>query len=270
MKPEQRAFWDFFTETEMRRVRRERGEPPPYTVDPVLAYYYFPDIFPKDDVHNRYCLDRVSSIPEEQVWQIHVYRLMNRPATFDAWEAETGKVWPDSTIDGLGRWRDWLIARRRRGERIFTHLHHVRGFDCYVESLQHVVANLGTLTERLRAPLPEAIGVLSQTRNVGKYYAWQISCFLVFVGITVDDPEYVLLGPGAIRGARCVDFAAAPLDTIRALRDVQGEVDQSCFNHPPVTLRDLENALCEYARYTNARGLEVKRSSAETPWWRWY
>lgn len=272
MQPNYQAFWDFFSEMERMRCRREAGGKPPHTDDPVMAHFYFPNIFPRDDVANVYYFDRASEHQPTAVWQAHVYRLMNRSDTFDLAKAQLGQEFPAPTLEGLAQWVEWLEDLRLRGEKIFTHLHHVRGYRAYVESLEYLLPRLEVVTERLRVTLPKAVDVLRETPSVGSYFGWQISCYLVEVGVIIDDPEWALLGPGAIRGARCVDPAAQPDYTIRELRAVQGEVDQSFFSRAPVTLRDLENALCEYARYTNARGLEARprRGVRQEPWWKWY
>ena len=108
------------------------------------------------------------------------------------------------------------------------------------------------------------------------FAAWQVTCDLLESGCVGPEAEataesWALLGPGALAGAALADGQfktlrpTDALDVALALRDAQ----PADLEPPPeapgrFSLKNVEHALCEYARWVRASdparcaGLEVK------------
>lgn len=135
-----------------------------------------------------------------------------------------------------------------------------------------------------------ACAVLKELPHVGDFYAWQVARDLVEAGELPEDESWALPGAGARRGATLVRSgdegftgrgaaatAATALQVMRALRDGQDEaaalgLDRSRWHRVPVTLADVEHALCEFSRYEALRTAgpgrvrcEAYRPFAEVP-----
>jgi alpha-glutamyl/putrescinyl thymine pyrophosphorylase clade 1 len=206
--------------------------------------------------------------------------------------------------EGREWWLKWVRARFGRervftGRHLNRGLDSYEQTVRYLEGRDRTGAPLRrTAAAVYSAPtLKAAVKALQTVPGVGAFFGWQIACDLVESGALADDPAWAQLGPGAKRGAKLVQAgvvtplapAAAPLAVAKWIVDSQqfhvdqlvGEVlrrasgprgeEVSRFGvgplgwyRYPVTLKDVEHALCEYVRYVNAR--EGKPSLEVKPW----
>lgn len=263
-------FWRFFALREAARARREDGDGPPYSDDPVLAKYHFCNVFREADAGTRWFVANRLGPAADVVWEAIVYRTVNRWATFEAWRSGYRLPFPPPTSAGFVAWSEFLRGRVARSEQVFTGRHYTRGLRRHLETLAYLLeaSNLLDLVEALTARessdagLAGAVGALRSVPQLGDFFAWQVVLDLVDAGIVRDDPDWVVMGPGAVAGARLINPRGTPLGTARAVWASQDVVDKRAFLRPHVRLRDVEHALCEYNRYVLAsRGelaLEVK------------
>lgn len=294
-------FWRFFALREEARRNKEAGAGPPYSKDPILARYHFCNVFREADAGTRYfqqfrarrryvdqkalvnAVRETRRLFEDVLWQACLYRPINRVSTFEAFRKEASLLRsPFVEVGYSAGWLHWLKARFGK-ERVFTGRHLNRGLDYYALMLRFLEGRdaLGLRTiaakilegERGLKPVVKALTIIP---GIGAFFGWQIACDLVESGVVADDPGWAQLGPGATRGARLINPTpgARPLDTAKWLVETQerfAETDwpsarraKSDWYRYPVTLKDVEHALCEYVRYVNAR--EGRPSLEVKPW----
>jgi hypothetical protein len=287
-----RNFWRFVALRQEAYWRRQRGEGPPYSDDPALSRYHFCNVYREADRGTifyqkmRVPTDELSGVEllQHEIWQSTTYRLINRIDTFEAY----GQLPSLDDAGAILHWLDFLKARMDAGEKVFTGRHLNRGFACYkatLEALWDPYLFEVALAVHEADTLRQVCKAVATIPNVGPFFAWQIVCDLLESGVlpTYDDAEtFTVLGPGALAGARLVDvdpFTGGPfapkselLEVARRLVDVQ----ETCLSEQGLTLvpppqapgrmrlKNVEHALCEYARYVRASdpsknaGLEVK------------
>jgi len=308
-------FWEFVALRQAAYWRRERGPGPPYSDDPALARYHFCNVYREADRGTLwYQANRTMPHDESdlgvlshELWQSVSYRLLNRVATFEAYGGlpERG---------GEERWLNYVAARMAAGERAFTGRHQCRGYSRYYATVCWLRdGGLGQVTEALldAETLEAACAIVRKIPGCGAFFSWQVLCDLLESGrggrfeAVRDFPDlhtWVMLGPGAVAGARLVTLLppsqlSLPDDLIdeltwaadqrtgprqlnrkeclvvaRMLQETQEEclkmADAELVPPPQapgrMSLKNVEHALCEYARYVRASdpatsaGLEVK------------
>ncbi len=91
------AFWNFAAERQEIFYRRVRGEPRPWTCDPVLAEFKFCNVFRASDRVSQFLIreviydDRARS-PEDTLLRIILFRLFSRPDTWMDLEQAVGEI----------------------------------------------------------------------------------------------------------------------------------------------------------------------------------
>lgn len=300
-------FWRFVALRQAAYWRRERGQGPPYSDDPAIARYHFCNVYREADRGTRWFQSHRTPSPDDspvglishEIWQSVVYRLVNRISTFEAY----GRI---PQFEEGDAWLQFLIDRMGAGEKIFTGRHLNRGYAYYAATVSYLedsglfdvscaVLDAGSLEAVCRQ--------LTTIPNVGRFFAWQVTCDLVESDALPrysDSDTWAMLGPGAVNGARLVDLSHLdgktqfseslraemvwPLaathahsareclwvarmlqeDQARCLEEVGMELVPPPEAPGPMSLKNVEHALCEYARYVrasnpaNAAGLEVK------------
>lgn len=266
-------FWRFFAAREAARSKKESGQPPPHSDDPVIAQWRFCNMYRDLDRGTVFFATHRGQNLSDTLWRSVTYRLINRRETFEAAERQgQGSLWlhPET----LSKWLIWLSNRAESGEVIFTGRHIVRGLAPYEISTHWLKSNLPAVEdklERLRETKPDlklACEILREIPGVGPFFAWQVARDLVEASHLSEDDSWALAGPGARRGASLVDpedsrevfrgdgaTPARALAVMIYLRDSQELFAESlCLSREswhrlPVNLADIEHALCEFARY---------------------
>jgi hypothetical protein len=214
------------------------------------------------------------------LWLSIVYRLMNKIETFELWSrsrigrtAGKGEKGPRAkvpAVEDLEPFAKFLKAQRKKGVVLFTSAHQVMGLDRYVATLRAVRAQLPKLAQRLhanRADLRACFETLQALPNVGPFFAWQVVCDLIEEPRLLADGvanTWCQLGPGAKRGlarifphALLCGAADAELDASLALVQVHRaafaalDLPFPYFDGRPLTLKEVEHALCEFEKYCN-------------------
>jgi hypothetical protein len=296
--PGYKDFFRFFVARDAARARREANDGPPYSDDPILARFHFCNVYREADTgtkffhaHRAQKQARINDAIAHAEWlevllfQSYAYRPVNRITTFASF-AESNNGLPLPLPHHAKRW----IAHCRRlmagGERVFTGRHLTRGLENYAELVDWLLSpvatamptGLQTVTREVienEGNLEAVVKSVCVAPYIGRFFGWQIACDLMEAGAVHALEPWAHLGPGAINGAKLVDDSLKPLDVARKLADVdfQDEVfsgDKApgspgqLFQYP-ISIKDVEHALCEYARYCRVRangfagaGLEVK------------
>lgn len=288
--PQLRVLRYWIDERHAMYLRRLRGDPPPWTVDPILREYRFTNVFRRLDRMTQELLaeTRRAHSHRELLFRAMLFRVFNRSATYAALRH----------LASPERWRrseamQILAARAAAGERIVTGVWMVSGaaapgrpiYEGYVDSLTTLArfAEYDAADMRRLRTLESAYGIVQQYRGVGRFVGWQIVLDLSYTPLlrgACDLERYLYVGPGAVRGLMRLDGLEIPegkyarlaprypggeAAALARLRQVQTAVNDRRGTHVPhLTIHDVEHSLCEADKYARAlRGEGRPRNTYE-------
>jgi hypothetical protein len=231
------------------------------------------DSYALDRAHRGPSVFTKTELRHQALWLAVAYRLSNRR---DVWEAYRSAYGLYPNMCDHGTWEEYVGDLRSRGGRFFTGRHLNVGERHYWQALQDV-RHLEPAWVDLA--FEEAWGFTAQLREVrgiGRFFAWQVTADLMMSGHLPPDPHHVVLGPGAklalrwivdrrpfadmfnAAGRRIVAAGNGHMSDLSArqaildLRTSQAAWMPSSFvpwKGRPLSLVDLEHALCEYGRW---------------------
>lgn len=212
-------YWYFASERQQIFLRRLRGEPGPWTEDPVLCAYKFCNVFRAADRVSQYLLREVAygdpaCIPEDRVFRIVAFRTFSKPETWEGIRAFLGR-WPVISDLVSGDFARALASLWESGHGLYTgafilcaanaygqprkYLNHVELFrHMFVKDRLHArilsASSLRSVYELLRAyPL------------MGDFMSYQTAIDLNYSElINFSENDFTKAGPGALRGMKKV------------------------------------------------------------------
>lgn len=205
-------FLYWINERESIRVKKEAGEPPPWTTDPILANYRFCNVRREDD---RVTVWIRKNIREPYADHPHLWfmlcaaRWINWPATLGELIAEG--AWPSYNGFQPKHMTEVLEARSARGDKCFTGAYIIRGAFGMPKARSVAEMTLGTLWwDKLKlAPL---MGTSLQTAHTelmdypywGPFMSYQAVVDMRYcsslLATAPDVNTWAAAGPGTLRG----------------------------------------------------------------------
>lgn len=235
------AYWRFAAERQKIFHSRARGEPGPWTKDPILRRFKFCNTYRASDRVSQYLISRViyatdaRSLPPEDVFlRIVLFRLFSKESTWEALEEAAGEVRRGTLdVDLLGN----MLDERRRGQSIYTAAFILCAHDAYGHRAKHrnhlaLVANMfgsGGLGRDLAhaTSLKDVYLALRAWPMIGPFMGYQLAIDLNYSDhLDFSEDEFTVAGPGAARGLRKVfsDFGGySPEALIMRMVDQQEE-----------------------------------------------
>lgn len=259
LSPMERILY-WIKERESIRLKKEAGEPPPWTDDVILQRYRFCNVRRADDKVSRWLLknwyEPFFGHPN-MLLAIALARFVNKP----------------ETLEKIGFPEKWDAARimrimrklKAKGETIFNAAYMVRGNDGQDKTESVVKFYVGGLRKK-----PPVIDPTSMERTweriecrygFGSFMAGQVvaDARWAITGKWADRMTWAPLGPGSCRGLnRLYGFAAKVTqkeeefkgmlsDTIETLREsLPQEISGRLEAH------DYQNCLCEFSKFEKA------------------
>lgn len=282
------SYWRFAAERQAIFFRRLRGDPAPWTDDPILVRHRFTNAYRAADRVSQYLIREViygegrSIEPQEQLFRVLLFKLFNKIETWQLLEDQLGDLsW--KTFD-FARYDKLLSAAMRNGGKLYSaayiippvkwpggdgvkhrgHLHLIR------------TALSGKLPAELAAAtsLGEVFALLKQLPSLGDFLAFQLAIDLNY-GTVIDFPEdsFVVAGPGARDGiAKCFENASDYLaeDIIEFMHDRQDRefarlgLDFESLWGRSLQLIDCQNLFCEISKYARVAHPDVMGVSGRT------
>ncbi|WP_371436353.1 nucleotide kinase domain-containing protein [Polaromonas sp.] len=248
----------WMTERDAIRVRKEQGQPKPWTKDPLLSNYRWCNVRRMDD--------RVS------VAMLAHWYAPNGRAEVDLVAAVLGRLvnWPDSLmtitdgapfqLDHLKVARERLAARAESGAKVFTGAYVVPGVPGFskVDSVCNLVDLVASRSGSfLGDSMAETWSKLIQVDGIGSFLAGQMVADMVHLkaGQGWTDPmTWAPIGPGSARGlnrllGRPKDQAVSQAEFERALPALMAVlrpmVPELCADRG-LQAMDFQNCLCEF------------------------
>jgi len=267
------AFWSYWylaAERQAMFMRRANGVSGPATTDPILGSFRFTNAYRASDRVSQYMLQRVIYNAEhdelDTTLRVLLFKIFNRIETWEHLLATVGEP-TVATFDPV-RYASALDSRFDADERLYSAAYimpspnhgHRRKHANHLALLEHLLVN-GTLAELTRASsLQGLFQRLVEVPSFGSFLAFQYAIDLNYgPHLDFDEMEFVVAGPGALRGiSKCfVDTGALePGALIRAVaeaaprfQDSSGTTFSNLWGRP-LQLIDCQNLFCEVDKYS--------------------
>lgn len=269
--------------------RRQAGDPGPWTDDPILRTRKFTNVFRVLDYGSQYLLTLLHGSERDVLMRAFLYRHTGRVETWEYLELMMGLPTVADLDDVLKLWHEYRgkvkvhVNRERRegdtgrglgfqkqiGERpLFTGAYlvfpqsAVRGTD-KMESIIRLTQRLfdpsstgDVVPDFLRAKTQdERFGVLRRNKGVADFMSMQILTDWGYSDHCGEDreDEFVVLGPGAKRGAALVGEG---IDW--AVNAVRSSPRCPRLNGRAPSQMDIQNTLCEFSKYHRYQALPAQ------------
>lgn len=276
----------FLAERHEIYLRRSRGEPAPWTADPVLREYRFCNVYRELDTVTVWVRQNIREPFAEHpnLWfMLCAARQINYPDTLAELVADK-RAWPHAK--DLSKWeperlRVIMNDRKARGEQVYTGAYMLTNVLVKDDPRPHdkpwftaykVLSSVRDMAPAIRAALPvsmEAVhSILRTGYGWGGFTAYEVVCDLRWTHTGAgwkDIDTFAHAGPGALRGLNTLEglpktqprTEIAALEIMRALlsrcRGVRPRVSKA---HPRLELREIEHTLCEFDKWCRVRNGE--------------
>lgn len=261
-------------EREAIRLKREAGEPEPWTADPILRAYHFCNVFREDDRTSRAILGSMrncASVAGAVLTSLAGRLTNNASAARDVIEDDLLHASEDELAASfsvhkvnvgaykihtpLGLWNRRGMAQMivREREIIFHTISYLRGARTFHEAFK-------TIAEKPCGGRPCLVG----------FQAYQIALDLLtwgmWKGTAFDGEDWTYIGPGAVRGSRylcgdVIEYHHASRDFNAFSPALRVESLEACqalstwinsgggINGRAMSIHDVEFMLCEFDKY---------------------
>lgn len=278
------SYWHLAAERQRIFFRRLRGEPAPWTTDPVLGAHRFTNAYRASDRVSQYAINQViygePMDAVSTVLRVLLFKIFNRIETWEFLETAAGPLTVES-FDAAHLSR-LLDERMREGERLYSaayimpspQLGQARKHANHLLLLESLLAD-GTMEALTQAQsLADLYRLLAGVRSFGPFLAFQFAIDLNYSDLFgFSEMEFVVAGPGARDGiAKCFRGGAElePEDVIRAVADTAeawfadyGITFESLWGRP-LQLIDCQNLFCEVSKYSRVAHPEVRGVNGRT------
>lgn len=270
--PLYKSYWRFAAARHDVYLRRLRGDPPPWTDDPVIATWRFTNVYRAADRVSQYLIRNViyggDQEPDEVVFRVLLFRWFNRIST---WELLTERLGPPSLASFDPSTAERVLATARaEGRRIYSAAYiippvpgeprpkHAGHLALTVRMLEN------GLTEQLvtAGSLEGVFRVLQRWPGIGDFLGYQLAIDLNYSEvIDHDENDFVIAGPGALDGLSKtwpgLNLRHAA-DVIRlTVAEQEEQFGRLGIEFPglfgrPLKLIDCQNLYCEISKYARA------------------
>jgi hypothetical protein len=274
-------LWYWVTERERIRIRKDRGDAPPWTTDSILATYRFCNVRREDDRGTVWIRENIREpfADDPLLWlMLCIGRQINWPATLE--ELMVIDAWPsEDTFDPIALGRA-LNSRKNRGEKVYTGAYMIsapatKGADKQTYIAETVIGALWSRRVEFErwgsATLQGTHALLTRSNGWGNFMAYQAVVDMRFtnlLGGARDVQEWAAAGPGTLRGLNRVRGRppGAPLSQAQALLEMR-EIYSIATRETGVAMdfSDVPNILCETDKYLRVKLGEGKPRALYVP-----
>lgn len=276
-EPNYTPLWHWVREREKARIKKEAGEAPPYTDDPIIGKYRFCNVRREDDrgtvwIHNHI---RTPYAGHPLLWlMLCIARQINWPDTLQ--ELITSDAWPSNEGFKPSMMTEAMNARKARGDKVYTGAYMIsapskKGADKQAYIAETVIGALwrrynqfGAFKRWDDATLRGTHQRIMESNGWGFFMAYQAVVDMRFTALlenATDRRTWAAAGPGTIRGlnriyGRPVDFNLAQDAALHEMRKIDelAELETGVM----MDFSDVPNILCETDKY-----LRVKNGEGE-------
>lgn len=276
------TYWRFAARRHEIFEQRVRGEPAPWSEDPILGTFKFCNAYRAIDRVSQYLIREViygedgeQLSAEDTFMRIVLFRLFSKEATWDALERVSGGLRCSTLdVDALGDELERLRARQA----IYTSAFILAAPSAFGHKAKHrnhlaLVAHMfrqGGLGSELgqAGSLEEVYEALVAYPMIGPFLGYQIAIDLNYSDhFDFDENEFTVPGPGALRGIAKVFIdpgASSPQALVMRMVECQDEeferlgLDFGGLFGRPLKAIDCQNLFCETDKYSREAYPELK------------
>jgi len=275
------SYWRFAAERQAIFFRRIRGEPDPWTSNPILRTYKFTNAYRASDRVSQYLIRRViyrddlPKAPSEVVFRILLFKLFNKIETWQLLERSFGQI---TFADySFAQFSDVLARAMSAGRRIYSAAYIMppgsRAFGRSTKHENHLLLLEKMMADGLPDQLQQArtmqdgFEMLRAYPTIGDFLAYQFITDINYSEVTdFSEMDFVVPGPGARDGLRKCFTDPGGLnepELIRLMVDLQeteferlGLTFQSLWGRR-LQLIDCQNLFCEVDKYARVEHPDV-------------
>ncbi len=275
------SYWKLAAERQAMFFRRVEGEPGPWTKDPVIARHRFTNAYRASDRVSQYLLHHVIYDEErdapDTILRVLLFKIFNR---IDTWE-HLVECLGQPTAAGFSaeRYSVVLDDLLDQGKRVYSAAYIMPNpqMGASRKHRNHLALVEDLLRTRALAELEQACSLrnlyerLLEVPSFGPFLAFQYAIDLNYSPhFDFDEMEFVVAGPGAVRGIRKCFSDAGGLDeagVIAAMADSAPRFfEMALLSTPfqdlagrPLQLIDCQNLFCEVDKYARVAHPEHSR-----------
>lgn len=266
-------FWNFINRRHSIFLKKEDGEPKPWTNDPILQSWHFCNPFRQNDKQTRILQDKVigphwrDPRRELMLFNIFVYRAFNLHSTYD-YIFNTIKTddhtwieyWPTFMVI------DTLQKYVHTGHTLTSGAYMLRGYEGMPKyhSIPKSLEKVWNIKDQLTDLITTASPTLQGTHNLlvnQKFWGWgPFTCYQIVLDLlytpilqgATDVNTWCCFGPGAKRGLREIwpDLKLTEPFMLAAAQTLLIDQGKYLEEHvPTMNLQDIEFSLCELQKY---------------------
>lgn len=252
------SFFDFMNRRHDIFLKKERGDPWPWTTDPIFQEFRFTNVYRELDQGTlwlRHMLPTDTKDPWFIVFNVIWYRMFN-------WWEHARDI---GAVDCVEYLADRIHRRKAAGFKLFTSAHMTVGKareakeDTMLRSLREIWDDQDRITRCMNfyERMEDMFDVVTEYFGIGKFIGYEIVTDLrhypaLWKNETpLDLNDWANIGPGCKRGLIRLDLAEDSLTSLRYLLHRSPEFLADWM--PKLELRDIEHSLCEFDKYERAR-----------------
>lgn len=278
------TYWRFAAERQAIYTARLRGQPGPWTQDPVLNAHRFTNCYRAADRVSQYLIRHIIYTGpqdfEEVAFRILLFKIFNKIETWKLLQAELGP--PTWASYNHAEYDRVLSAAFNRRQKLYSaayvmappqlgaqrkHTNHLRLLELMMRGgLPYVLTGANSMSAAFEA--------LRAQPSIGNFLGFQFLIDLNYSdGLSFDEMEFVVPGPGARDGIRkCFGKAADGIEAqvIRYMAEHQDEhfarlgLSFKGLHGRPLQLIDCQNLFCEVDKYARAAHPTIAGISGRT------
>ena len=275
------SYWRFAAERQAVFFRRVRGEPRPWTDNPVLAVYKFTNAYRASDRVSQYLIRHViyredlPKSPSEVFFRIILFKIFNKIETWELLERALGPItfkdYRFAAYDSV------LAGARQTGRPIYSAAYIMPpgsgAFGRKAKHQNHLLLLERMMADRLAERLSQARTMqegfeeLRSYPTIGDFLAYQFVTDINYSELTdFSEMDFVVPGPGARDGLRKCFVDGGGLnepELIRLMADLQEQefarlgLDFQSLWGRRLQLIDCQNLFCEVDKYARVAHPEI-------------
>jgi hypothetical protein len=280
------AYWRFAAERQAMYLRRLKGEPAPWTEDPILQAYRFTNPYRAADRVSQFLIERVqyreglSARPSEVFFRTLLFKLFNKIETWELIQRHFGDVnWQSVDLNEV----DVLLEKAiSSGRRIYSaayimpapRLGRGRKHSNHLQLLKAMMEDALPARIERATSLASVYDLFRTYPGLGTFLAFQYTIDLNYADfMQFNEDDFVVAGPGALDGiAKCFGDTGERTaeDVIHDMVERQDrEFARLGLNFAGLFGRklkpvDCQNLFCEISKYARVAHPTVKGLSDRT------
>jgi hypothetical protein len=277
------VYWSFAAERQKVYRKRLDGVAGSLTDDQVIASHRFTNAYRASDRVSQYLISNVI-YDRDRSWvdtftRVLMFKIFNRIDTWRHIEREVGEISATTLMTGD---IDDAVASRARTSPVYSAAYIMppprsstgAKFRRHLELLRKMVRDGAHRQLARTSTMRAAFDVLANYESIGPFLAYQFLTDLNYSPhLSFSETEFVVAGPGALRGLRkCIvdpgDYDAG--DVIRWVMDQQmtafaeRDLDWTDLWGRNLQLVDIQNLFCEVDKYTRVAHPELSELAPGT------